>query len=456
MIATLILAAARRGGVACRSFATASQRFEQQENALYSTGDLPGRNVDLFGPLAVRLVKGKGRGYVATGPIELGDLLLCARPAAALHGPVEDAPDAALLMPQLMALRPEALEWPQRAALAHLSDGTEASVSQPPPPFWDPPSAGGAAASGAAAAASAAWPPPDEALARLIKVNAFGDDYEDLAAAAARGAGGRSCVGLWPAFAYFNHSCLPSTVHYVVGERMVVRAVQDIAEGEEVTISFLGRQEFAPVGARQAVLRERWGFECTCERCAVEAAAPPEVGRAVDAAYARVMTELRPAFLEAAEAGDPSALAAAARGLRDADASVRAALKAHAERAHPATATFAAAALYELHELAYAATQLGTGFGGDDGGERGQEALAALSRCLAIVDAVSRGAELHCFLAARLLELASAARGRDSAAAAAALQLVGQAGEARYGKQLGEKLWGALQAANAELAGEYL
>lgn len=40
--------------------------------------------------------------------------------------------------------------------------------------------------------------------------------------------------------------------------------------------------------------------------------------------------------------------------------------------------------------------------------------------------------------------------------AAAALQLVGQASEARYGKHLPSELWDKLQRANAELAPEYL
>lgn len=45
---------------------------------------------------------------------------------------------------------------------------------------------------------------------------------------------------------------------------------------------------------------------------------------------------------------------------------------------------------------------------------------------------------------------------RARAQAAAALQLVGQACEARYGKNLPAQLWDALQKANGELAGEYL
>ena len=452
----------------------------------------------------------KGRGVVATAPVELGDLLVWARPAAVLHGAVDDQPDAALLAPRLLDLDPSAAASPTlppsaRAALAHLDGGeggataaaAAAAARRLPPPFWDAAAMAAAARSGSSSSSSSSsgttsssggdasppgWPPTPERAARLLRTNAFGDDYEDLAAAAARGAGARSVVGVWPGFSYFNHSCLPSTVHYVVNDGMLVRAVTDVAAGEELTVSYLGREEFAPAAARRAALLERWGFECRCERCAVEAAAPPALTRAVEAAYARVMRDLRPALLDAAAAGDGARLAAAARGLDDTEAAVRAAIREHTQGSnssgsgsgdddstttsssgggaglHPATATFAHAALYELYELQYAATQL---LAGGDGGslsdaERAQRALAALSRCLSIVDAVSRGAELHVFLAAALLREATALRGADSPQAAAALQLLGHASEARYGKSLPAALWDALQRANGELAGEYL
>ncbi|KIY93160.1 hypothetical protein MNEG_14802, partial [Monoraphidium neglectum] len=66
----------------------------------------------------------KGRGVAATAAIELGDLIACVRPAAVLHGPVDEAPDAPLLVPQLIALRPEAIPFGTHAALLHLTDGS--------------------------------------------------------------------------------------------------------------------------------------------------------------------------------------------------------------------------------------------------------------------------------------------------------------------------------------------
>lgn len=32
-------------------------------------------------------------------------------------------------------------------------------------------------------------------------------------------------------------------------------------------MSYLGREDFAPAGARKAVLQERFGFDCNCQRC---------------------------------------------------------------------------------------------------------------------------------------------------------------------------------------------
>lgn len=72
-----------------------------------------------------------------------------------------------------------------------------------------------------------------ERMAQIVRFNAFGDAFEDLAAAAVRGAHmPHSHVGCWPAFSLYNHSCIPNTVHYVVGRSMVVRATEDIPAGE--------------------------------------------------------------------------------------------------------------------------------------------------------------------------------------------------------------------------------
>lgn len=100
-------------------------------------------------------------------------------------------------------------------------------------------SSGGSTAGSDNAASTSELLSPDHA-AHIIKLNAFGDGYEDLAAAAVRGVEPRSHTGCWPAFAMLNHSCVPSAVHYVVGQTMVVRAVEDVTAGERRFWTTLG------------------------------------------------------------------------------------------------------------------------------------------------------------------------------------------------------------------------
>lgn len=54
-------------------------------------------------------------------------------------------------------------------------------------------------------------------------------------------------------------------------------------------MSYLGREEFAPAGARQAVLQERFGFSCSCARCQLEQRAPQQLQRSLEHVYATVM-----------------------------------------------------------------------------------------------------------------------------------------------------------------------
>ena len=74
-------------------------------------------------------------------------------------------------------------------------------------------------------------------------------------------------AALFVALARFNHSCNPSALADASGDMARVRAVRDIAPGEEVTISYV------PVGKdlqhRTAAL-QTFGFVCGCRRCVRE------------------------------------------------------------------------------------------------------------------------------------------------------------------------------------------
>lgn len=64
------------------------------------------------------------------------------------------------------------------------------------------------------------------------------------------------------------------------------------------------------------------------------------------------------------------------------------------------------AALYDMYENLYFCDSIS-----------GRDATRSLSGCLAILDAVSRGAELHVYVAAKLLAHVAATQGTDSPAA---------------------------------------
>ena len=78
---------------------------------------------------------------------------------------------------------------------------------------------------------------------------------------------------LYLSLALTNHSCCPNcawTCSLQPGREhnMELRAIREVAEGEEVTVSYImvdGR--FWHTAARRARLQEGWGFFCSCDLC---------------------------------------------------------------------------------------------------------------------------------------------------------------------------------------------
>lgn len=72
-----------------------------------------------------------------------------------------------------------------------------------------------------------------------------------------------------------NHSCSPNATALREGAGASASAQlvtnRQIKAGEEVTISYI--DEEMKVSDRQAALRD-YGFQCTCQRCVSESAAP--------------------------------------------------------------------------------------------------------------------------------------------------------------------------------------
>ncbi|KAJ1720402.1 hypothetical protein LPJ61_006165, partial [Coemansia biformis] len=69
-----------------------------------------------------------------------------------------------------------------------------------------------------------------------------------------------------------NHSCLPNAgfAYSTTSGRQVVRALADIAEGDEVTLSYT--DGLLPRTERQKLLSAVYFFECTCAKCAGDSA----------------------------------------------------------------------------------------------------------------------------------------------------------------------------------------
>ncbi|KAI0139999.1 SET domain-containing protein [Hypoxylon sp. NC0597] len=74
-------------------------------------------------------------------------------------------------------------------------------------------------------------------------------------------------AGVFTDFSRINHSCFPNADWSSDGETelMMVRATRDIAEGEEITITYIN--ELAPLSQRKEHLWRVYGFTCNCAAC---------------------------------------------------------------------------------------------------------------------------------------------------------------------------------------------
>ncbi|KAF9572521.1 hypothetical protein EC968_009745 [Mortierella alpina] len=87
--------------------------------------------------------------------------------------------------------------------------------------------------------------------------------------------------GTFPIGALFNHSCRPNAIVMYEGQVQVVRALEDIAIGQEVCTSYVDngvqRQE------RRHLLKEKYHFDCHCPRCCEDENRQERNGSADDA-----------------------------------------------------------------------------------------------------------------------------------------------------------------------------
>ncbi|KAG9233977.1 hypothetical protein BJ875DRAFT_462863 [Amylocarpus encephaloides] len=77
---------------------------------------------------------------------------------------------------------------------------------------------------------------------------------------------GSEVGGIFENISRINHSCLPNAVHNwnPLLEQETVYVVRPIAEDEEITLSY---HSGGPSHARKSLLKENFGFDCTCALC---------------------------------------------------------------------------------------------------------------------------------------------------------------------------------------------
>lgn len=95
--------------------------------------------------------------------------------------------------------------------------------------------------------------------------------------------------GIFAIASRFNHSCSPNVdfVWRASSGKSEFRATRDIAEGEELLVSYLGGQIDLERDARKAVLKDRYHFDCACSSCSLTG-----VDLTADNAKRRVLTRM--------------------------------------------------------------------------------------------------------------------------------------------------------------------
>lgn len=111
----------------------------------------------------------------------------------------------------------------------------------------------------------------------IIEQNSFGSPSVRSSSKAAQkeaaDPAGYHSTGLWLRASYINHACDSNAMRSFIGDMMIVRAVRDIAEGEEIVMPY--QLPDAVNSVTQESLQKTWGFKCRCGICTAEAALLP-------------------------------------------------------------------------------------------------------------------------------------------------------------------------------------
>jgi hypothetical protein len=71
-----------------------------------------------------------------------------------------------------------------------------------------------------------------------------------------------------PSASFVNHSCLPNAFSHITHNKLTLYTLYPVEPGEELNIGYIEPE--TPLKERRMELKERYGFDCVCRRCARE------------------------------------------------------------------------------------------------------------------------------------------------------------------------------------------
>ncbi|KAG8167141.1 hypothetical protein KVR01_002830 [Diaporthe batatas] len=174
----------------------------------------------------IKQLPGKGKGLVARVDISEGTRILCEKPLLAVHG----------------SIPPEELELVLAAKLKTMTKAQQRQFFSLHNNF-----------------------PGKNVLRAIVKTNGLPCGP------------GSNEGGVYPTICLINHSCLPNSHNNwnSQAEHETIHAIRPIRAGEEITIPY---DHGGPSAARQAFLKQAFGFDCQCAICTL----PPDQLRESD------------------------------------------------------------------------------------------------------------------------------------------------------------------------------
>jgi SET domain-containing protein len=79
-----------------------------------------------------------------------------------------------------------------------------------------------------------------------------------------KGPGGDTC-GIYPLSSFINHHCVPNAQVGFVNNTIVITALTDIRDGDQLFIDYFSG--LSPTSPRNPLLEAIYGFKCTCSKC---------------------------------------------------------------------------------------------------------------------------------------------------------------------------------------------